>query len=170
MALIRTRHIQLGIDIAMYCLGILAGIALAKLGAFEVFKLFNIIGLTFDIFGVLILSYVIISSLRIKEFVAGWGAATAISILGFIPIGLFTGALISSVFLGHTEVDKLFEYFLPITVYALLSAFFVEDAVLLPKLKIFRDTDTRVKVLGGFFLLSGLGIQLYAAVLDLVGS
>ncbi|WP_019557219.1 hypothetical protein [Thiomicrorhabdus arctica] len=165
----KTRYIQTLQDFLLFFLGTYIGIKLSQFGNFEVSKLFNIIGLTFDIFGVVILSYVVISNEKIKEIVSGWGAATTISIVGFMPIGLFLGALIGIKFLGHEEVNNLFSYYLPITVYALLSAFFIEDTILMPKFSVFKSQDTRIKVLGGFFLLSGLCIQLYAAVLDLLG-
>lgn len=166
---IKFKYIQTFQDFSLFFLGIYIGIKLSQFGNFEVSKLFNIIGLTFDIFGVIILSYVIISNEKIKGIVSGWGAATTISIIGFMPIGLFLGALIGIEFLGHQAVNNLFSYYLPITIYALLSAFFIEDTILMPKFSIFKSQDARIKVLGGFFLLSGLCIQLYAAILDLIG-
>lgn len=166
---IKPKHIQTFQDSFLLFLGVYIGIKLAQFGNFEIFKLFNIIGITFDIFGVIILSYIVIANSKIKEIVSGWGAATAIGILGFMPIGLFLGALIGSEFLGYQKVDKLFSYFLPISVYTLLSVFFIEDAILTSKFNVFKSQDTRVKALGGFFLLSGLCIQLYASVLDSVG-
>ena len=150
----------------IFVTGVFLALKLALYGAFDVFKIFNIIGLIFDIVGVVILTYFIAANERIKKIITFWFASIAVGFLGFMPLGLFIGALYASAVLHINEIDRLFEYYLPITLYSLFSFYFIEATVLSPKSKYFESQEIRVKACGGYFIISGLLIQLYAAVLD----
>lgn len=154
------------LDGLIFVIGMFIGLKLALHGTFEVFKLFNIVGLIFDLIGVVILTYLITSNELIKEIITSWFAFIAAGFLGFMPMGLFLGAAYASSFLGINEIDRLFEYYLPIMLYSLASFYFIEETVLSPTSNYFKSQDVRVKACGGFFIISGLLIQLYAAVLD----
>ena len=156
------------LDILFVVIGLFIGIELAKLGNIQSFKVLNITGLIFDIFGVLILTYIVASSEKIKNFISSWGAAISISIVAFIPIGIFTGTIFGIYVLGLKTNINIFTNFGPVIFFCMGSIFFLEDLIFNVKLKYFNTQEKRIKALGGYFLLSGLGIQLFASFLDLL--
>lgn len=162
----RTRAIQSIIDIALASLGIWAGVATSSLVSVQAFKLLNIAGLSFDLFGVLLLTYVVATSERFKEFVVEWGGVVGVAITGFFLIGFYVGLFFGSVWLGG-EDHGLFSDLFPVLMAGMASAFFLEDTVMIPKLAFLRNNETRLKFLGGYFILAGIIIQIHAAFLDL---
>ena len=156
------------LDILFIVIGLFIGIELAKLGDIQSFKILNITGLIFDIFGVLILTYIVASSEKVKSFICSWGAAISISIVAFIPIGIFTGVTFGVYVLGLQTNINVFINYGPVIFFCMGSIFFLEDLIFNVKLTYFDTQEKRIKSLGGYFLLSGLGIQLFASILDLL--
>jgi hypothetical protein len=160
------RLLQVLIYASIVSLGIWSGIATSVLASVQAFKLLNIIGLTFDLLGVLLLTFVITTPPRIKAFVVSWGGVIAVGLTGFSLIGFYIGLAVGSSLLGGKD-HGLFLHFAPVTLLGIFSASFLEDTVMIPKFKVLRDNEVRLKFLGGYFLLAGLVIQIYAAFYDL---
>ena len=162
----RSRIIQNCIDLIFIALGVWIGVETTFLSNVQPFKLLNIIGLSFDLFGVLLLTYIVTSNQRVKQAIANWGGVLGVALTGFFFLGFFVGLLIGSLLLGGKD-HGLFAYMGPVLIAALISAYFIEDTVMIPKLKYLQSDDRRLKFLGGYFILVGLIIQIYAALLDL---
>ena len=161
-----TRQIQRGLEGSFVVLG--AGLAyrLAQLPHLAAFKLLNVAGILYDLLGVLILTYVVVSSNAFRSFIAGWGSVLALGLTSWTVLGLFGGALVLSIF-GSTNLAELWALATPMLVFALASGIFIEDFALVPIFPKFKSVDARVAALGGYFLVAGLLLQFYAAILDL---
>jgi hypothetical protein len=162
----RSRIGQIAIDAAFFALGVWAGAETSLLASVQAFKLLNITGLGFDLLGVLLLTYVITTSERVRRFVADWGGVVGVALTGFFFLGYYIGIAAGSAWLGGKD-HGLFAYFGPVLIGGMASLFFLEDTVMIPKLKLLQSDERRIKFLGGYFLLAGLCIQIFAAFLDL---
>ncbi|MBD0681400.1 hypothetical protein [Pseudomonas sp. PSB11] len=58
----------------LFCVGWSIGRALANHPDLETFKLMNIIGLIYDLLGLIVLSEMVATSVRWKSFIIDWGA------------------------------------------------------------------------------------------------
>jgi len=141
------------------------GEALIAIPELQTFKVLNIIGLTFDLLGITILSRFVSSNPRYQSFVSG---PIAEHLFGFAVCAHF-GILLCSKF-GPSGPSKLalenISYGSLIFVLMWMT-FFIQIFVNPPEGKLPWSDETRSKLLGGFFLFSGIIIQLFAAVQDL---
>lgn len=141
------------------------GTKLIAIPQFQVFKFLNIIGLTFDLAGISILSRFISSNQRYRTFVSG---PFAEQFLAFV-ICAFVGLYLCSYF-GPDGPSKPAVKSLAFWswLYLVLPViFFITSFVTGPKEKFLHPEENRARVLGGFLLAAGISIQLFAAVLDL---
>ena len=159
---------QIIIGLSVFLLSIYLAFKLSGLEKLEVFKLFNVIGISFDILGLLMLSYVTLANQRTKELLTSFVVSVVVEILVFFPLGLLIGVAIAEEFMGLNNTQNIFVYAVPIIVAPFIAFLFLEDSVRKPLIK-YKSPDTKVKILGGVLLIFGLIIQLYASILDLVG-
>lgn len=141
------------------------GSKLIAIPSFQTFKVLNVIGLTYDLFGVCVLSRFITSNEKYRSMVSGpvaeqFGGLVVFAGLGFILCGQFGPE-------GPSKA-RLEEYSIFAFMYFIVPTFmYVGHLVVGIERKPPWSEDTRSKLFGGFFLLGGILIQLYAAVLDL---
>lgn len=140
---------------------------LSQIEALETFKVLNVIGLFYDILGLIILSEILISNERFQRFVADTLSALFMSAHFAIPAGLSITALFLSTINGFPSALTVMVIGVGFLVWALLPIFLVEDVVFKPKIKRFQTPYSRSRFFGGFLLITGLIIQFIAALQDL---
>ncbi len=161
-----TRLLQVAIDVLAAATGVAAALAVGKLISAPAFKLLNIAGLSFDLIGVCLVTLVVLLPSRIRDPIVAWGGALAVSLTGFLSLGFYVGLAVSVEVLGGKD-HGLFGHFAPVVLFGMASAFLLEDTVMLPKFKRLISAETRLRFMGGYFIIAGLLIQLYAAFYDL---
>ncbi|CAN7384825.1 hypothetical protein [Variovorax sp. LjRoot178] len=154
------------VDGAALLAGIGVGIATSRMAKVEAFKLLNIVGLTYDLLGIVLLTYVVATSDRFRAFLVNWVSRVAVAATGWFLMSFFIGLALGEFFFGGRN-HGLFGYLVPVVVFGMASFYFLHDAVLIPLWPALRDDGLRLKILGGYFLISGIVIQIYAAFLDL---
>ena len=149
------------------------GRELATIPNLQVFKVLNVLGMALDIAGVVFLSRVVSGSSRLQEFVGNW--------LPF-PVVLAALDIVIGVQFEMTEIltqpsgqavrlmaNIAFPALVLLTLVVLLGGGFAPFRQYILK-KLNRPegpAEVRAGVVGGAILLSGLAIQLVAAVMDL---
>jgi len=148
---------------ALFALGLHIGREVASLPRLESFKLLNILGLTLDLLGLLILSEYVVTSERLKAFVVGWVAGLVLWSLTVLPIGAWLGA---ATFTQGASSAKASEFFLNLFAYVMLPLAVLDAAVANPIQPMSRDRTARVRRFGLLLLLAGTVVQLLAAFQD----
>jgi hypothetical protein len=146
-------------------LGWWLGGKLLAIGSFEPFKVMNILGLLFDLSGLCILSTFVMSRSTVVEKIPNAVAGNfAILILG-ASVGARLRATFSISGVGQTRLaefatDSIFFFACPIIV-------FLAVAVADSKRDFGWSDEQRTRIFGGFFLVYGIVLQVYAGILDL---
>lgn len=160
-------------------LGIFFGVRLSAVEGLETFKVLNVIGLFYDILGLIILSEVLSESERYQKFVADiFSGMLMLAHMG-IPAGmLFSGIWLTyfdgrllwlADFKGYPSSEITMGIGGGIMIWMIIPLFLIEDVVFRAKVKKFQTPHSRSRFLGGFLLLSGLLVQFIAALKDLGG-
>ncbi len=141
------------------------GTKLIAIPQFQTFKVLNIIGLTFDLAGVSILSRFVSTNPRYQAFVSG---PLAEHLLGF-AVCAHIGILLCSHFGPSGPSKELLEKLsYGALIFVMMGiTFFIGNFVSPAEGKLPWSDETRARLLGGFFLIGGIIIQLFAAVQDL---
>lgn len=150
-------------------LGGYAGWKLSFFPDFQAFKLYAIIGIAFDIVGVVLLTYLVTTNDKLKEWISRSLALAFVKAFGYIPIAIL---FVSSVALGVFDApsaEEVIAFVLPIMFLMIIPIFSFEDVVIYKRFTKFKSVDARIKFLGGFFLIAGLLLQLFAAIKDFAG-
>jgi hypothetical protein len=103
---------------------------------------------------------------RFRDPMVGWTAVVSVSLTGFLTLGFFLGLAASEEVFGGKS-HGLFVHFAPVVLFGMLSAYLLEDTVMLPKFQRFVSAETRLRFMGGYYIIAGLLIQIYAAFYDL---
>lgn len=141
------------------------GTKLITINSFQTFKILNSIGLTFDLFGIIILSRLVSSNQKWQSFISGKFAEQFLgfllsSIIGLILCSYFGPNGPSKSILQPFAFNALFFFVMPIML--ILQALVVGIDNKPP-----WSEEVRAKLLGGFFLVYGILIQIYASIIDL---
>ena len=157
--------LQLIIPFAIYTyLGWWIGSKLIDIPNFQTFKVLNVIGLTYDLLGVCVLSQFITSNEKYRLMLGN--AAEHFCIL-IVSSGI--GIILSGQF-GHDgpSRSRLEDYSISAFMFFVVPNFvYMSNVVIGIDRKPPWSDETRNKLFGGFFLLGGILIQIYAALLDL---
>lgn len=154
------------LDVALVALGFYTGWALSHLDHFLGYKLYAIVGIAFDIVGVLFLTYLVLAGARIKEWIAQTFALLSVKAFIYLPWGLLFGAFVALAYNDAPSAMDVASFAFPIMFLTIIPIFTFEDVVLYRRYKRFDSPDSKVKFLGGFFLLTGLVVQFIGAVKD----
>lgn len=149
---------------ALFCTGLVVGSALANLPKLETFKLLNIIGLIYDLLGLIVLSEMVTASDRWRSFVVSWGAGAFLWGQSVIPLGAALGAWIIG---GSPSATKATTFFGLLWAYSLLPLAVLDATVFYPRFAQLQNTEQRTRRLGLGLLLAGVLVQLAAAFKDL---
>ena len=149
-------------------IGAASGYHLASLKKLETFKLLNVTGLLYDLFGVLIHSEVVATSEKIRSVVVNHLPRILISAHFFVPMRMAVFGMATFLFYraAYLSGGILATFATIFTFAAFPLIFFVEDVVLYAKIRRFRDPLTRSRILGAFFIVVGIVVQLIAAIQD----
>jgi hypothetical protein len=149
-------------------IGLLAGVETTRAHGASPAKLINLVGLFFDLFAVLLLTYILASSERTKKIAARFVGTFAIAIVTEFPILYFVGIIIGTTLLSGAD-HGIFSIVGVICFCGWLSRTFIESFVRQSYALLPDASDFIIKFLGGYFLVAGLLVQIYAGFLD-VGS
>ena len=141
------------------------GVKLIAVPQIQIFKILNVIGISFDLAGVVLLSQIVAKNPKYQAFVAG---PLAEYLLGFF-VSAHVGLILCSHF-GPAGPSKLVleQLSYGAFVYVMMGAtFFITNFVIGVDIKLPWSVETRANLLGAFFLGAGITVQLIAAVLDL---
>ncbi|MDO8810686.1 MAG: hypothetical protein Q7J38_01475 [Gallionella sp.] len=157
-------RIALPIVIYVY-IGWWIGTKLIAIPSFQTFKVLNIIGLIYDLIGVCVLSRFISSNKKYQSLISGQVADQFLGIVVFSGIGL----ILCGYFGPNGPSKPRFELFAmsAFLFFVMPTIMFVGNLVIGIDRKPPWSEETRAKIFGGFFLLGGIVIQIYASVLDL---
>ena len=144
--------------------GWLIGASLAKLPKLESFKLMNIAGLTYDLFGLITLSELVSSSVRWKYFIVQWGAGVLLWGQTVIPLGAAAGAWLAAPSPSSAAAAAFFSLF---WAYSILPLALLDAKVFYPRTAADSDIGLRTRRMGLGLLVAGGIVQLIAAFKDL---
>jgi zinc transporter ZupT len=139
------------------------GLVLAHHPKLDSFKLLNIAGLCYDFLGLVVLSEIVITSARWKNFTIRWVAGPILWGQTVAPIGAAIGAWSS----GAASSAIVTSFFLKFWACSILPLCFLDAKVFYPRELADRDIESRVKRLGFGLLVAGVLVQLLAGFLDL---
>lgn len=156
------------LTVVFFALGIWLHIVLGELQNIELFKLLNVVGIFFDICGVLLLSHMVTS---VKP---RYGILFDV-LYGAVMIGMFSLSMgliignIASLFMELPSTKVVVVFGGGIVSYMLIPLYIMDSLADTFKFKFYETYIERTKFLGWYLLGSGLTIQLIASVYDLLG-
>ena len=161
------RNIILATALVLISFGVYLAFLIGGLPKLEIYKLLNITGLLFNIFGVLILSDFIFE--KSERFSGLFDYIFAFSMLALIliPMGIFLGLTIGA-FFNLPSSKSLSAFAGGIMLYVgvpLYATDILGDSL---KLNFYRSIKFRTKFLGWYFIISGFIFQFIAALKDLI--
>lgn len=157
-----------------FCLGIIFAYFFALAPNLKLYKLLNIIGVLFNIIGILIISQYVLKNENLTKFVSDKFTAYTLISLSMIPIGMIFGSLGTMVLFilnGTQDIStvKIIGKFAGVILLFVFTPLFIIEYVL--DIFFFRNLSFPESILkktifmGWFFLVSGLLVQLIAAIL-----
>ena len=135
---------------------------------FSSLRLVNLLGLISDFLGILLLSHLVATSVRVKQFVLSWLSFTFAWALLVIPLGMLVAAGFG-LYLDWLATAKVAGFAVAMFVYGALPIALYEDIAMLPYSAKFVSLDSRVTTLGGVFVLEGLALQLWVGWREFAG-
>lgn len=147
----------------LLAVGACIGRALAAHPNLEPFKLLNIVGLTYDLLGLVVLSEAVAGSARWKSVVVRWLAGVILWGQTVIPLGAAIGAW-STNFASSSVASHFFFLF---WAWSIMPLAFLDAKVYYPRVTVDHGMDVRVKRLGVGLLFAGVLVQLLAGYFDL---
>jgi hypothetical protein len=144
------------------------GLRLSELEQFQIYKLFNLIGVVWAFFGVCTLSYLIGTSARFQKVVVRVSSYVLKWLLFMVPWGILVGGFIGWYFSNPSWAPTV-KSGVYLMFPAMISVFLVEDFAEAPKFKFAETEKFKVAFFGGYFVLAGLLLQFTAALFDLIG-
>lgn len=142
------------------------GLLLADLPDMKVYKVFNVIGVTWNLLGLVTLSYLIstadkfqVAALRVSSFLFS-------ILLIQVPSGLMLGGVAAIIF-HYPSANAVFTVGSYLFWPGVVSVF-IFSRLGKPKLEQPVVTQKQIRVMGGYFLFSGLLAQFFGAVFDLI--
>lgn len=144
--------------------GVFLGQALAAHPKLETFKLLNIVGLTYDLLGIVVLAEVVAQSERLKAFMVKWVAGFLSWAQSVVPLGALVGAWVASASPSSSVATGFFASF---WAYSILILAVIDSTVFFPRLQRLQDLSLRARTFGLLLLLTGVVIQIVAAFKDL---
>ena len=146
--------------------GVLLFYALSSITRIESFKLFNVIGLFFDIIGVLLLSKLVTDHSEKHRNIFDYCYFFFIGLIHHVPLGIIIGSVLlfwldlpsSNIVTGFGGV---------ILLYVAAPLYIIDYSGEIFELKFYKCTNSRIIFMGWYLLLSGLALQMVGALKDL---
>lgn len=148
----------------LLAVGFALGVGIAAHPKLETFKLLNILGLTLDLLGLVVLSEFVSSSERWKSFVVKWVAGVLLWAQTVIPLAAAAGASFAA---SAPSSSKASAFFIALFGYSLIPLALLDHTVFYPSRFDLADKTQRTRRFGLLLLISGVLVQLLAAFQDL---
>ena len=145
----------------VFILGVFLGYQLSFRQQLDTYKLQNIVGLIYSFLAVVVLSEIITSSSKMKEISLSLVAPGVLWFHTVIPLGTFVGAIFAN---GSPSGDSISRFSIAFLIYSLIPLAFLEVTVVFPRFNTLMALESRWRYFGFFLLLSGIALQLIAAV------
>lgn len=144
--------------------GVFLGHALAAHPKLETFKLLNVVGLTYDLLGIVVLSEVVAQSERLKAFLVKWVAGYLLWAQSVVPLGALIGAWAASASPSSSVATGFFASFWVYSIFILAA---IDSTVFSPRFERLQNLSLRARTFGLLLLVTGVVIQIVAAFKDL---
>jgi hypothetical protein len=152
---------------AVLASGAVVGFELSKFSRLETYKLLNIAGILYTLLAVIVLTEVAASSSAWKRIAVAWIAPAVLWVHTAFPLGLFFGGLVGGYSLRGGSGVILSKFAIGFFFYSILPLSVLNDTVVFPQFAALRTLESRWRWLGLFLLLTGIVLQLLAAILAL---
>ncbi|CAN7780834.1 hypothetical protein LJR296_007990 [Cupriavidus necator] len=169
MALMGSANLRFAVFIlTLLGVGASMGYALAGHQRLIPYKLLNIAGIIYGLVGVLVLSEMVAKSDPLKKFMVHWVAGGLIWAHTVIPIGALIGAGVGHA-LSLPSAAITAKFFVSFFFYSIFVLGVVDSVVFFPRMKRFQGPASRTQAFGLILLITGLVVQLLAALQDFNG-
>jgi hypothetical protein len=148
-------------------LGAMVGFQLSKFARLETYKLLNITGILYTLLAVIVLSEIAASTSSWKRIAVAWIAPAVLWVHGAFPLGLFLGGLIAQYFLRGGSGLTVSKFAISFFFYSLIPLSVLNETVVFPQFAALRALESRWRWFGLFLLLTGIALQLLAALMSL---
>lgn len=157
-----------------FCIGIILAYFFALAPNLKLYKLLNILGVLFSIIGILIISQYVLKSENLKKFVSDKFTAYALISLSMIPVGMMFGSLgtmLLFILSGMEDISTVFiivKFAGVILLFVFTPLFIIDyfvDILFFRNLPFPESKLKKTVFIGWYLLLSGLLVQLIAAIL-----
>jgi hypothetical protein len=137
-------------------------------------KLLTVLGISYQLLGIVVLSETISTNASLKKFIVNWlsgiliWACTVVHLgVGVTAFALFLAELSMLVESGSYPSARIVaSAAISFMFYSFLPAIVVHDFVFVPVREKHTNLDFRSRFFGAFLIFTGTGVQLIAAVLD----
>jgi hypothetical protein len=155
--------------LVLILLSLLAGVAfthwLSGLHTIPTAKILNLAGISYGLIGVLVLSEAIVRSEQIKQFMVAWVGTALLWTHTGIAWGAIIGAVIASIS-GRPSGNAAYHFAFALFAYVMLIGGLVDGTATNPLTPRLRDMPARHQRLGLIILVTGMALQLTAAIRD----
>jgi hypothetical protein len=148
-------------------LGLATGYHLSTLPKLETYKLLNVAGLFYDFLGVVVLSEIAVSSGRWKKISVDRIAPAVLWLHMVFPLGVFVGGLFGTVVVQSSSGRAVSQFAVVFWAYSMIPLAVLNETVVFPQFALLRGLESRWRWFGLFLLLTGVGLQLTAALVGL---
>jgi predicted neutral ceramidase superfamily lipid hydrolase len=125
-------------------------------------------GLSYSLLGMLVLSE-LFASARWRKICVKFLAPAVLWVHSLIPLGAFVGAFVAQL-MHKPSWEIVCKFFIGFFAYSLIPLSVLNEFVVWPQLPFVKpDIETRWRLFGLFLLLSGVAVQLVAAILAIRG-
>ena len=146
--------------------GIMVGYKLSTFPRLETHRLINVVGLLYALLGVIVLSELAVISPRWKEIAVRWVAPTVLWMHTAFPLGIFLGGT-AAILLGATSGAIVSKFAVTFFAYSLIPLSVLNETVVFPQFAALRGLESRWRWFALFLLLTGVALQLIAALMAL---
>jgi hypothetical protein len=148
-------------------LGLGTGYRLSTLPKLETYKLLNLAGLFYDFLGVVVLSEMAATHAKWKKTSVEKIAPTVLWFHMVFPLGAILGSGLAAIFAHPASWTSVSKFALGFWGYSIIPLSVLDATVTFPRFAPIKTIDSRWRWFGLFLLLSGVGMQLIAALLSL---
>jgi len=145
-------------------LGAYTGYHLSSLPKIEPYKLLNIVGLFYDLLGVVVLSDLLASAPKWKRISLDWIAPGILWFHSMFPFGVLPGAGLAHLLKHAPSSGAVAGFAFGFAVYSMIPLSIFDMTVSFPTISFFKDAEYRWRMFAFFLVLSGVGLQLLAAI------
>lgn len=151
---------------AILILGVAIGYHLSKFQKLETYKLLNVAGLLYTLLAVIVLSEIALANPKWKHIAVAWVAPAVLWIHTAVPLGIFIGGLAARILLTAGSGSQVSQFGIRFFFYSILPLSVLNDFVVFPRFVKLRTIESRWRWLGLFLLLTGVALQLIAALME----